>query len=114
MDPFMPPYQVVRTRPETTATAKQLVVALIGLGLRGITLIEDRDKVLVSVCHGLVAAVKDDGIWWHSPRELRPGVPLYVHRGTVAGAAEALAGDHALLNPGPQPPAEVRHVAAPL
>ncbi|WP_147268211.1 hypothetical protein [Spongiactinospora rosea] len=109
----MPPYQP-RTPSEIIATANRLVAAVTALGLRGVALNEDHGRALVSVCHGLVAVVDKDGIWWHSPRRLRPGIPLYVHRCTVQRAAEDLVSDHALLNPGPRTPVEVRHAAAPL
>ncbi|PZG53109.1 hypothetical protein C1I98_06005 [Spongiactinospora gelatinilytica] len=114
MDPFMPAYQARTPSEKVITTAKQLVAALTDLGVRDVTLIVDYQRVLVPVCHGLVAVVQDDGIWWHSPRHLRPDVPFYVHRGTVAGAAEGLAADYALLNPGPPTLVEVRHAAAPL
>ncbi|RBQ20723.1 hypothetical protein DP939_06480 [Spongiactinospora rosea] len=105
MDAFMLPYAAVRPAspapPSPRETAGSLKKALAAHGISA-DLIEDMDRVQLSLCHGLIAVVQDDGIWWHSPRHLPPGIPLCVHRGTVQGAAEALAIDYLLLNP-PRP-----------
>ncbi|WP_147268272.1 hypothetical protein [Spongiactinospora rosea] len=102
MNAFMLVYRPTHPKPSAPPvlqeTARRLQDALAAHGIHT-DLTDDQRRVLVSVCHGLVAMVQEDGIWWHSPRELRPGIPLYVHRGTVAGAAEALVDDHALLTP---------------
>ncbi|MFI0417259.1 hypothetical protein C1I98_25140 [Spongiactinospora gelatinilytica] len=101
MDAFMLAYPHRRppgpTAPEDE-TAHRLKDALAAHGIHAF-MARDRGGMLVSLCFGLVAVVKADGIWWHSPRQLRPGIPLYVHRGTVPGAVEALVRDYALLNP---------------
>ncbi|PZG48092.1 hypothetical protein C1I98_12890 [Spongiactinospora gelatinilytica] len=88
------PVSPATTTPPETARALQYALALRGIHA---DLVNDQKRVRLSLSPGLVAVVQDDGIWWHSPRMLHPGIPLYVHRCTVAGAAEALAADHALL-----------------
>ncbi|RBQ18008.1 hypothetical protein DP939_21795 [Spongiactinospora rosea] len=94
-------WQIRPVSPPVTTPAETARALHDALALRGIhaDLTGDQNRVRLSLCSGLVAIVQDDGIWWHSPRTLHPGIPLYVHRCTVTGAAEALACDYALLNP---------------
>ncbi|RBQ14176.1 hypothetical protein DP939_42260 [Spongiactinospora rosea] len=96
--------------PEQEETARRLVAALRTRDIPA-DIGYEHGKVQVALGPDLIVVVQDDGIWWHSPRLLRPGIPLYVHRGTVAGAAEALACDYALLNPTSEAIAEVQHDA---
>ncbi|MFI0420591.1 hypothetical protein [Spongiactinospora sp. 9N601] len=114
MDTYMLAYPMRRpsrtANPEQEETARRLAIALKARDIPA-DIRYETGTVQVSLCPGLVALVQGDGIWWHSPRLLRPGIPLYVHRGTVAGAAEALAGDYALLNPASEAIAEAWHDA---
>ncbi|RBQ15665.1 hypothetical protein DP939_33795 [Spongiactinospora rosea] len=96
---FMLGTHVVRPTSPTERTAHRLKATLSALHAIQADMVNTQDQVRLSLCPGLVAIVQDDGIWWHSPRTLHPGIPLYVHRCTVTGAAEALACDYALLNP---------------
>ncbi|RBQ13842.1 hypothetical protein DP939_43920 [Spongiactinospora rosea] len=105
----MPSFQAVCGPDDPTRVlARQLAAALSALGLRNVGVINDHGEVLVSLCHGLVATVCDGQIQWRRPRRGRAGVPLFTWRTTAAGAAAALAADHALLNP---KPGEERHDA---
>ncbi|PZG50391.1 hypothetical protein C1I98_10640 [Spongiactinospora gelatinilytica] len=105
MSAFMLGTHLIRPTSPAEKTAHRLKAVLAALHAIHADLVNDQGRVRLSLCPGLVAFVQDDGIWWHSRRMLHPGIPLYVHRCTVDGAAEALACDYALLNPpGEEPP----------
>ncbi|MDF5756577.1 hypothetical protein [Spongiactinospora sp. TRM90649] len=67
----------------------------------------DRCRMIVSLCHGLVATVNDTDIRWCSPQVRSGGRRLCRIRRTVDGAAAALAADYRLLN-GDDGPARAR------
>ncbi|PZG41215.1 hypothetical protein C1I98_21570 [Spongiactinospora gelatinilytica] len=101
MDAFLLAYPMRRPPAACAAeeAARLLIEALARHGIvADVNHDHDRDRVLVSVCHGLVAAVTPDHICWRRACPSRRGAPLYTFHTTTDRAAAELAKDYALLN----------------